>query len=143
MTCIGKILRTVLLVVSAVVAVGCGGTPMGDIVRYEGEILVVYGVSYPRRPEAEVCSLGLVGGKAIYETGVVYIWVPYLPEEYDQLAQLKSRLDDLGLVSREPLDGSLGAVLVPVGWEDQWARALRAEPKVRYVDLNCAFENNA
>lgn len=136
------ILRIALLAPTVLAVVGCGGNPMGGEVFYGGETLVVNGVSYPRRSDAEICPVGFLGGKAVYVAGVVYLYWrdPLLAEDSNQMVQMKTRLIELGLVIRAPFRWGNASVLVPVGWEDQWARALRAQPKVHSGEVDCVYE---
>lgn len=98
---------------------GCRGGPE-PTVRYSGTVLIVEGATYARRTPAEI---GLPGDIA---KGVVYV-----REKQGQRLALGARLDELGLTKRRYDDVLHFAVQVPLGWEDQWVRALLADPKVQ------------
>lgn len=141
MTCIGMSshMRTALLAFVALAAVACGGNTSGGKVSYEGDNLVVDGVSYLRRPDAEICPPGMDKTRGNYEKGVIYLYWHMAPlEEWNPRVPVRERLKELGLASRE--EG--GAVLVPVGWEDQWARALKAQPEIQAGQVSCAVGAN-
>jgi|SRR6185369_5172948 len=104
---------------------GCRGGPE-PTVRYSGTVLIVESATYARRTPAEI----RLPGDTI-EKGVVYVG-----EKQGQRAALEARLDELGLIKRRYDVVLHFAVQVPVGWEDQWVRALLAEPQVQYAWIN-------
>jgi len=107
----------------------CGGGDEPEVL-YSRTTLVVDGVAYARRPPAEFDL-----PSDIYEEGAVYV-----SEKPGQMTALEVRLDELGLVDRRRIDPlSQFRVKVPVGWEDQWVRALRAQPPVQYAQINFAI----
>lgn len=107
----------------------CGGGE-STIVRYTGSTLVVDGQSYERRSTAQFDLPSL-----IYVSEVVFVG-----ERPGQRQALETRLDQLGLTDRLRHEGIAHyEVRVPVGWEDQWVRALQVQPQVLYSWLNFAI----
>ena len=112
--------------VFALLLTGCRGGPE-PTARYSGAVLIVEGATYARRTPAEI---GIPSD--IIEKGTIYVG-----EKQGKRAALEARLDELDLIKRRRYDDiSAFAVQVPVGWEDQWVRALMAEPQVQNAWIN-------
>lgn len=122
--------RTALLTFFVLLMSACGGgnTTWGEV-RYEGETLVVDGVSYPRKPDTQTYP-------SDYDKGRLYVlqWPVDVPEPESKLAKL-------GLTSK--WSGAEAEVYVPVAWEEQWVRALRDLFKGISVDRICILVSDA
>jgi len=108
---------------------GCGDGAQSNV-QYSDAALIVDGIAYSRRTPGEAEFLS-----NIYEEGAVYVG-----EKPGQQAALDARLNELGLTDHLRYEViSHYVVRVPVGWEDQWVRALLAQSQVRYAWINFGF----
>lgn len=123
-TLLHRLTAAALPLVLAACGGGGGGGPefAPKSVRYEGRTLVVDGVAYSQNAADFVGVPGTV-------------WVFSTPQAADQ-ARLTRFVESFGLTTGEyrikgrqpPFDGSVAPVAVPVGFESQWAQALRQTP---------------
>ncbi|GAB3545058.1 hypothetical protein GCM10027343_20940 [Noviherbaspirillum agri] len=103
---------------------GCGGSYYVSV-RYDEGILIVYNTRYPRVPPYV----------AQYQPGIVIA-----EAEPGQMNEAALMLDDLDLRVLSRNDANLTFVVqVPVGYEEQWRRALIDQPSIRMAYLSAPY----
>lgn len=116
-----RFLSAVFATLASALLAGCGGSYF-VYVRYDGTILIVYGIGYPRVPPSV----------AQYQPGIVIA-----EAEIGQMNQAAAMLAELDLTVLSRMDSTHTFVVqVPVGYEEQWRRALADQPSIRAAYLS-------
>lgn len=112
------------LVALALAGCGSGDAPSFPLksVRYEGQGLLVDGVAY-LRSDADF----------IQSPGRVYVFSTNQPADQDEVSRFVASFglqtgDFAGKGRQPPFTSTVAPVAVPVGFESQWAQALRHTP---------------
>lgn len=119
-----RFLSAAVAAAAGMLVAGCGGSYYVSV-RYDEGILIVYNTEYPRVPPYV----------AEYQPGIVIAEAE--PGQMDAAAHM---LDDLDLIVLNRYDSTLTFVVqVPVGYEEQWRRALIDQPSIRTAYLSAPY----
>jgi hypothetical protein len=119
-----RFLSAAIAAAAGVLVVGCGGSFYVSV-RYDEGILIVYDTEYPRVPPYV----------PDYQPGIVIA-----EAEPGRMNEAAAMLDDLNLTVLSRNDAtSMFVVQVPVGYEEQWRRALVDQPSIRNAYLSVPY----
>lgn len=116
-----RFLSSAIAAAAGVLVAGCGGSYFVSV-RYADGILIVYDTEYPRFPPYV----------PQYQPGIVIA-----EAEPGQMDRAAAMLADFGLTVLSRSDSTLTFVVqVPIGYEEQWRRALIDQPSIRMAYLS-------
>lgn len=119
-----RFLSAAIAAAAGVLVAGCGGSYYVSV-RYNEGILIVYDTEYPRIPPYATQ----------YQPGIVIAEAE--PGRMDEAARM---LDDLDLIVLNRYDATHTFIVqVPVGYEEQWRRALIDQPSIRNAYLSTPY----